>query len=83
MSERLTFAFRLTATRRPTERELSLLVRLYETQHDLFRKDSESARKYLKTGNRPPAPDLDPAEFAAAAVLANALLNLDVAVMKR
>ncbi|MBI1915697.1 MAG: DUF1553 domain-containing protein [Planctomycetes bacterium] len=83
MAERLTFAFRLTATRRPTERELSLLARLYETQRDLFRKDPESARSYLKTGNRPPAPDLDPSDFAAAAVIANALLNLDAAVMNR
>jgi len=83
LAERLTFAFRLTATRRPTERELSLLTRLYETQRDLFIKDPESARKYLKIGSRPPAPDLDPAEFAAATVIANALLNLDTAVMNR
>jgi hypothetical protein len=83
LTERLTFAFRLTATRRPSDRELTLLVRLYQTQRDLFRKAPEGARNYLKTGNRPPTADLDPSEFAAAAVVANALLNLDAAVMKR
>jgi mono/diheme cytochrome c family protein len=81
--ERVTLAFRLAATRRPTDREVRLLRELYEEQLALFRKDPEAARKFLKTGDRPPAPGLDPVELAAAAATAGAVLNLDAAVTTR
>jgi hypothetical protein len=81
--ERLTFAFRQAATRRPTGKELRLLTELYREQLALFRKDPEGARKFLKTGARPPAPGLDPVELAAAAATAGAILNLDAAVTTR
>jgi hypothetical protein len=82
-AERLTFAFRLAATRRPTEPELHLLEKLYTGQVELFRQEPANARKYLQTGDRPPAADLDPVELAAATVTANAILNLDAAIMTR
>jgi hypothetical protein len=80
---RLTYAFRLTATRRPTDLERRLLVELYRGQLDLFRKDPAGARKFLKAGNSPPGQPGDLAERAAAAATATALLNLDVAVSTR
>jgi hypothetical protein len=83
LDEKLTYAFRLAATRRPTDRELRLLAELYREQLTLFRKDPDGARKFLKTGDRPPAPGLDPIELAAAAATAGAILNLDAAVMTR
>jgi len=83
LKERLVFAFRLGATRRPTERELQLLKQLYKGQRDLFRKSPERAQKYLRIGERPPALGLDPVDLAAATVTANAILNLDAAVMIR
>jgi hypothetical protein len=81
--ERLTFAFQTAASRKPTERELQVLRTLWEGQRERFRQDPEGARKYLKVGDRPPPADLDPAEFAAAAVTANTILNLDAALMTR
>lgn len=81
--ERLRFAFRTTATRKPTERELAVLVDLYAAQRQRFRDATEAAKKYLQIGDRPPPADLDATELAAAAVVANALLNLDAAVMIR
>src|SRR5205085_9805850 len=47
--ERLTFAFRQAATRKPSERELRLLVELYQGQLRLFRADPAGAQKFLKT----------------------------------
>ena len=79
----MAFAFRLGATRKPTDRELRLLVELYQGQLRLFRADSAAARKFLKTGDRPPAPGLDPAELAAAAATAGAIMNLDASVTTR
>jgi hypothetical protein len=83
LDEKLTYAFRRVATRRPTDRELRLLAELYGEQLALFRKDPDGAHKFLKTGDRPPAPGLDPIELAAAAATAGAILNLDAAVMTR
>jgi hypothetical protein len=76
-------AFRLAATRQPSERELQLLLRLYQNQLEGFRKDSDGAKKYVAIGDRPPASDLDVAELAAATVTANAILNLDAVVAVR
>jgi hypothetical protein len=81
--EKLTLAFRWAATRRPTVSELRLLTRLYAGQRELFRKDPAAAQKYLKTGELPVPAGLDPADLAAAAVTAGAILNLDAAVMTR
>ena len=81
--ERLAWLFRVAATRRPTDRELELLVELYRGQRERFGRDPAAAAKYLRTGDRPPPADLDAAELAAAAATANAVLNLDAAVMVR
>jgi hypothetical protein len=83
MDERLTLVFRVAATRKPTLRELDLLQALYRGQLQRFRSDPASAKEYLAIGERPPAKDLDPADLAAAATTASAILNLDAAVMSR
>src|SRR5262249_23694210 len=83
IKDRVTFAFRTVATRRPSERERELLAALYQKQLELFDKDPENAKKYLKIGERPPAADLSAAELAAATVVANTLLNLDAALTTR
>jgi hypothetical protein len=83
VAEKLTTMFRRAATRRPTERELHLLVEMYRGQEALFRKNPAGAQKFLKIGDRPPAPGLDPAELAAATATAGAILNLDASVMTR
>jgi hypothetical protein len=81
--EKLAHAFRLAVTRRPTERELRLLDELYREQLELFRKDPAGALMFLKAGERPVPPGLDPAELAAAAATAGALLNLDASLTTR
>ncbi len=80
---RLTFAFRVAATRQPTGRELRLLVDMHREQLGLFRNDVEAARKLLRVGEHPAPADLDPVELAAATEAANAILNLDAAVVVR
>lgn len=81
--EQLTYAFRRAATRRPTGRELRLLDELYSEQLELFRKDPAGAEKFLKSGERPASPGLDPVQLAAAAATASAILNLDAALTTR
>jgi hypothetical protein len=83
LEERLVVAFRQGATRRPTERELGLLKQLYKGQLASFRKQPGSAAKLLQIGEHHSDRGLDPDELAAAAVVANAILNLDAAIMTR
>jgi Protein of unknown function (DUF1553)/Protein of unknown function (DUF1549)/Concanavalin A-like lectin/glucanases superfamily/Planctomycete cytochrome C len=83
LADRIVFAFRAGATRRPTEREVQLLQKLYEDQRQGFRREPSQAEKYLGVGERPVARDLDPVELAAATLIANAILNLDASTMIR
>ncbi len=83
LNERLTFAFRLAATRNPTADELNLLRHLYQRQLEIFRNDPAAAQKYLRIGERPLAKGLDAGEVAAGAVVGNVMMNLDAAIMIR
>ncbi len=83
LDARLVFAFRLAATRKPTDAEVELLRELYQRQLDLFRKDPDAAQKLLRVGDHRAPMGMDPAELAAAAVTANVILNLDAALMIR
>jgi hypothetical protein len=83
VEDQLAFAFRAAATRRPTERELRLLIKLYNGQVKEFRKDPIGAQKYLHIGEQAPAKGVDPIRLAAATVVANMILNLDATVMIR
>jgi hypothetical protein len=82
-SERLTFAFRLATTRLPTDRELKTLVNLDRDQHEQFRTQPGHANRFLASGLRTPAQDLNPVDLAAAGVVAGVILNLDASVMSR
>ena len=58
-------------------------MELYQGQLRLFRADPVAVQKFLKIGDRPPAPGLDPDELAAADSHRRRILNLDAAVMTR
>jgi hypothetical protein len=75
-ADRIAFAFRLVATRAPTAAELQVLVSALGDYRREFEADPKAAPASLKVGDSPVA-DLPPVELAAAAALANVLLNLD------
>jgi hypothetical protein len=75
--ERIVFAFRLATGRKPAEREVAVLRKVYEVQLAKFRKDADAAKKLLSVGELPRDDKLDLAELAAWAVVANTILNLD------
>jgi hypothetical protein len=81
-SERLAFAFRSVTTRPPSDAELVVLRRVLERQLAAFRGNAEAARKLLAIGESPADATLDPAELAAWAMLASAILNTDEALTK-
>ena len=77
------FAFRRLAVREPTPEEARLLEALYQEQRQRFAADPTAAQKLLKVGEQKPDPTLSPTDVAAAAVLAQAILNLDATIWKR
>jgi hypothetical protein len=74
---RITFAFRTVATRAPTPAELALLVSALADYRREFEDDPKAAPAMMKAGASVAAKNLPPVELAAAAALANVLLNLD------
>src|SRR5262249_47298682 len=80
--ERLVHGFRLCVARRPTAKELEILLKLYHANSENYRKDVTAATPLAKNGLVEIPKDLDVAELAAWTVIANLLLNLDETITK-
>ena len=80
--KRITFAFRLTTSRKPTPRELAVLRRVFEQQSARFQADPAAATKLLSVGESPRHEQLAAHELATWAAVANVLLSLDEVVTK-
>ncbi|MEJ7591093.1 MAG: DUF1553 domain-containing protein [Planctomycetaceae bacterium] len=70
-------------SRRPDQRETEILTQLYHEQLEHFRSHPTDADELLKIGQFPHDTNITPIDAAAAAILAQALLNHDECVMKR
>jgi hypothetical protein len=70
-------------SRKPDAREIEITTRLYSEQLAHFRQTPAEADKLLKTGNAKRDASIPSPEAAAAAVLAQTLLNHDACVVKR
>jgi ribosomal protein S18 acetylase RimI-like enzyme len=76
-------AFLLCVSRSPDAREIEIGRRLYREQLEYFRANPGDASALLKHGSSKPAAGIPAAEAAAATVLAQALLNHDLSIVKR
>jgi len=70
-------------SRMPDAREIEITTRLYNEQLAHFRQTPAEADKLLTTGNAKRDASIPSPDAAAAAVLAQALLNHDACVVKR
>ena len=80
--ERLTYAYRITTSRRPTADELSVLVPLYQAQLAAYQADKDGATKLVSYGDSKRNETLDGSELAAWTMMSNLIMNLDEAVTK-
>jgi mono/diheme cytochrome c family protein len=80
---RVSWMFRQVTGRRPRAEEVPVLVALLAEQRQLFAADRDAAGALLAVGEAKNDPALDPVELAAGAVLAEAILNHDEAVLRR
>lgn len=82
--ERIQFAFRLLTGRRAEKVELDILAGMLAEQRELFVKDPKAAAAYASAGkSKSASANADTIELAALAVVANAIMNFDEAIMKR
>ncbi len=80
--ERARLGFRMVTSRDPSERELELLTNAYGEYRAEFESGDSQAKAVLKTGESKATKDFAEVEIAAAAALANVLLNLDEATTR-
>jgi hypothetical protein len=74
---RLRLAWRLALGRAPSEKELSTLAGLLETQLATYGQDKAAAEALLKVGDLPKPENFNASELAAWTALGNVLLNLN------
>ncbi len=74
---RLSYGFRLCASRNPSAQELEVLVKLLGEQREHFKASPEAAKELLTVGDAKVAPELDSIEAAAWTGVSSALLSLD------
>ncbi len=80
--DRISYAFRLAAARRPSQNELGLLVQRLNAMRLTYRDDVDAATGLLSVGDSSRDETLDPAEHAAYTVICSLILNLDEVLTK-
>ena len=80
--DRIRWMFRLICDRDPGHAETTILKQMYSEQHEIFQADSGAAKKLLVSGEAKIDSSLDATDLATGAVLAEAILNHDDAIMK-
>jgi hypothetical protein len=81
-ASRIAYGYELLLARTPGPRQSEILLRAFERFATQFRGDPSAAAAFLKTGDSPVRPGLDPAELAAYASVASLILNMDEAITK-
>jgi len=76
-------SFRKLTARKPSEKEMALLLKLKNSQEMAFRNKQEKARGWLSSGRYILKPGIDSARLAANAVVVNTILNTDATLTKR
>lgn len=82
LTQKLTYAFRLCVARRPRDKELEVLQRLYTAHLAKYQADGAAAKSLVSNGAAPRADALPTAELAAWTALGNVLLNLDETITR-
>ena len=83
LEHQVRWAFRLVTSRSPSDAEAEILLKLYREQREIFANEVAATERLLTVGEAPNSPALSPIELAAGAVLAEAILNHDEALMRR
>lgn len=83
VEDQIYFAFRLFTGRSPSEKEVDVLVHLFDEEKKRFQQAPQTAQEALAIGNYPVDSTLDPVETAALAMVSSMMINHDEFYMKR
>src|SRR5262249_17601004 len=81
-AERAAFGFRLATSRKPSASELTVLLKVYESELAEVQADADAAARLLADGDAKRNEALDVNDLAAWTMVANLILNLDETVTK-
>jgi len=76
-------AFRKLTGRKPSDKELALLLELQDKEYQKFKQNKQKMKGWLSTGNYKLKPATDEAKLASCTVVANTIINTDAAITKR
>jgi hypothetical protein len=81
--ERISWAFRLVASRPPKDQEVEILLRNLNKQLDFFAHNPREAARLLSVGEKRNDDKLSVTELAAHATTASLILNLDEVITRQ
>jgi len=83
LEDKIQKGFQLVLSRLPSEEEIEVFQKLYESEYNEFKKDEKGVKEFLAVGDFTASGEFDPMEMAALSMLSNTLFNLDEAYVKR
>jgi hypothetical protein len=83
LAARISFIFKLLASREPTKQEMAALTDLYNDQKTQYAREPEMAAQLIHIGESKADPALPAVDLAAFTVISQTVLNLDATVWKR
>jgi hypothetical protein len=83
ISDAIKATYRKLTGRHPNLKELEILLELRAVEYRKFKSDPDKLKGWLSAGEYQIDPNLDPAQVAANAVIASAIINSDAALTKR
>ena len=82
LESKVTFAFQLTMSRKPTPMEVEVLLKTYQQRLARYRQDPNGAQSLIAVGESTRNETIDRAELAAWTSVMSLILNLDEAITK-
>jgi len=82
VSDQIQYGFRLATSRLPNSKELDILIDLYQTQLNYYKKTPKAAYSTIRVGEKPFNTKLNPMKTAALTIVANTLLNQNETFVK-
>jgi hypothetical protein len=83
LKEQISHGFRLATARHPKEKELEILVDLYNSQYQYFKHNRDKAYQVISVGEKPRDKSIYSVQTAAMTMVANTLLNHNETYTKR
>jgi len=82
LQKRMIYAFRSATSRMPNEKEISILIDLYQKELANFKRNPQNAKQLISVGEYKVNTSLNPADLAAMSVVVSMIFNMSEAVVK-